>query len=229
MEWSTDMRAILLGLAVMWGCVAGARVAWAEGDACCPKKAEPTAEQAHQIPTPPAHPLFDRFKALVGRWEGTMTNTGGQPTPVAITYKLTAGGSALIETFSPDTPMEMVSVYFLDGDQLKMTHFCVTQNQPTLIARAGKDADTIELRFASATNMPDPNAMHMRNATYEFVAADHIRMHGEGYLDGQPMPQSCGVMELHRVSASVTAPAPGSAGGSAVAPANAPAAEKSAG
>jgi hypothetical protein len=152
------------------------------------------------MPQAPAHPLFDRFKQLEGRWEGAMKMAqGGESMPAVVEFHLTAGGSALVQTDFPGTPMEMVSVYYLDGDQLKMTHYCMLQNQPTLIAQPGKDENTIELRFESITNMPDPNGMHMRNATFEFVDVDHYRCHGEGYVNGKPAPESCGVMEMRRV------------------------------
>lgn len=162
---------------------------------------EEHAGNDHVMPEPVAHPLFDKFKTLAGTWEGTMEmGEGGEAMPAKSVYHVTAGGSALIETIFPGTPMEMVSVYFLDGDTLKMTHYCLAQNQPTLVASQGDKDSVIELKFDSATNMPDPNAMHMRNATVEWVSDDHIRIYGEGWANGAPMEESCGVTDLHRVA-----------------------------
>ncbi len=152
------------------------------------------------MPAPPAHPLFDKFKALEGRWEGTFTPPGAEPQPAAFEYRLTAGGGALLETIFPGTPMEMISVYFVDGDTLKMTHYCIAQNQPTLAARPGPEDNVVELRFQSATNMPDPNAMHMRHTTFTFLGPSHIRIQGEGWVNNAPDPGHCPVIELRRVA-----------------------------
>ena len=48
----------------------------------------------------------------------------------SVVYKLTGAGSALVETQFPGTGHEMVSVYHLDGDDLRMTHYCAAGNQP---------------------------------------------------------------------------------------------------
>ena len=153
----------------------------------------------HPMPEVAAHPIFDRFKSLVGTWEGTVTmGENGETQPAVVTYRLTAGGTALLEVCGPGTPMEMVSVYFLDGDQMKMTHYCLANNQPTMIGVAGDQPDVIHLQFDSATNLPDPNAMHMHDATFEFLGPDHIRSTWNGYMGGKPVAEMCAVMDLKR-------------------------------
>lgn len=152
----------------------------------------------HAMPAPPSHPLFDQFKSLVGTWEGTVTHGSADPAPATVTYKLTAGGTALVETIFVGTPMEMVSVYFLDGDTLKMTHYCIAQNQPTMTASPGNHPNTIVLNFDSATNMPDPGAMHMHEATFEFLGPDHHRSTWQGYVGGAPVDEMRAALDLHR-------------------------------
>lgn len=153
----------------------------------------------HPMPEVAAHPIFDQFKSLVGTWEGTVTmGENGETQPAVVTYRLTAGGTALLEVCGPGTPMEMVSVYFLDGDQMKMTHYCLANNQPTMIGVAGEEPNTVKLEFASITNMPDPNAMHMHDGTFEFLGDHHIRSTWNGYMGGHPMDEMCAVMDLKR-------------------------------
>ena len=65
----------------------------------------------------------------------------------------TAGGSAVQETQFPGTPMEMVSVYHLDGADLVMTHYCVLGNQPRMKADPKSPADKIHFTFASGTKV----------------------------------------------------------------------------
>lgn len=156
-------------------------------------------EHEHGMPEVPKHALFDQFKSLVGTWTGTVTHgENAEPQPATVTYRLTAGGGALVETVFADTPMEMVSVYFLDGETLKMTHYCMAQNQPTMVAVAGDEPNVIELKFDSISNMPDPNAMHMHEATFEFVDADHHRSTWQGYVGGKPEAGMCAKLDLKR-------------------------------
>lgn len=158
-------------------------------------------EGAHAMPEVPAHPLFDQFKALEGRWEGTITQgDGGEAQPAVVTYRLTAGGSALVETIAPGTPMEMVSVYHLDGDDLKMTHYCLANNQPTMIATPGEEDHVVHLEFESITNMADPDAMHMHDATFEFLGDNHHRSTWRGYVGGQPIDAMRAVLDVKRVA-----------------------------
>jgi len=44
--------------------------------------------------------------------------------------------------------MEMVNVYHPDGpDKLGLTHYCASQNQPTLNLLPGATAKNVQLRF----------------------------------------------------------------------------------
>ena len=74
---------------------------------------------------------LQKIKALVGTWVGEMDNGKG-PMPVEINYKVTAAGSAVVETFHPGTPMEMVTVYHDEKGKLAMTHYCMLGNQPKM-------------------------------------------------------------------------------------------------
>ena len=56
---------------------------------------------------------FERMKQLVGSWEGTM-DMGKGPEKIPAGYKLTSGGSAIVETVFEGTPNEMMTVYHDD-------------------------------------------------------------------------------------------------------------------
>ena len=81
---------------------------------------------------------FDHLKALAGQW----TMIGGDGS-VAVTYRVTAGGSAVIETLFPGAAYEMVTVYTIDDGALVLTHYCAEGNQPRMKAVTGGDAKTI--------------------------------------------------------------------------------------
>src|SRR4051794_10956607 len=85
-------------------------------------------------PKPPMGPdgraAFERLKALVGTWHG---HFGKDESPAEVTYHLIGGGNIVMESLFPGTPKEMVSMYFLDGGNLIMTHYCSVGNQPQMV------------------------------------------------------------------------------------------------
>lgn len=116
---------------------------------------------------------FERMKQLVGAWEGT-SDMGKKGEKAKVEYRLTAGGSALVETLFPGSVEEMVSVYHDRQGILAMTHYCMLRNQPRMtLAKA--DAQTIELVFTSKGNDIDPaREKHMHAVAITFTDNDHI-------------------------------------------------------
>src|SRR5262245_29087300 len=98
-----------------------------------------------------AKDAFEKLKGLVGTWEG---KAHGEE--VTVVFKLTGAGSALVETQFPGSAHEMVSVYHLDGDDLRMTHYCAVGNQPRVkLDRKTSKADDLFFAFDGGTNL-DP-------------------------------------------------------------------------
>jgi hypothetical protein len=91
-----------------------------------------------------AKAAFEKLKTLAGRWQGT----AGEPAfPAAVTYRLASNGTAVTEVLFPDTPHEMMTVYFLVGNDLVGTHYCTAGNQPRFKLDLAKSTPT-ELIFA---------------------------------------------------------------------------------
>ncbi len=140
-------------------------------------------------PVPPASTPgaagLERFKALAGEWvaaeDGEMTKKG----ELAARYAVTAGGSAVVETVFPGKPHEMVTVYYLDGPDLVLTHYCVHRNQPHM--RARNTAGTrIEFDYDGGTNIDPKRDRHMHSAWFEFVGPNEIRSEWTLLADGKP-------------------------------------------
>src|SRR5262245_66606640 len=72
-----------------------------------------------------AHPGLERFKQLAGEWTGK-----GPHGEMRIVYKVTSGGSTVMEMIDPGTDHEMVSMIHADGPALLLTHYCMLGNQP---------------------------------------------------------------------------------------------------
>lgn len=117
---------------------------------------------------------FDQLKSLAGHWETQTTNSE----KATLDLELTANGSAVIERFhmtDQGKEVEMISLYYLDGEQLKMTHYCMAGNQPTMHAIYSPDTKTLTFDFDSATNLKSPNDGHMHHAIYTFIDNDHFK------------------------------------------------------
>jgi hypothetical protein len=130
-------------------------------------------------------PGFDRLKALAGEWVGTAGPPGGEKRAAVVSYRVTAAGSAVVETLFPGTPHEMVTVYHLDGGDLLLTHYCAAGNQPRMRALAAKGGDRLDFEFVSGTNMK-PDDLHMHRASLVFDGNDHLRSIWTTYDKGQP-------------------------------------------
>ena len=127
---------------------------------------------------------FERMKQLVGTWEGT-SDMGKEGEQIKVEYRLTSGGSALVETLSPGSDKEMVSVYHDRKGKLAMTHYCMLRNQPRLtLAKA--DDKTIDLVFAGKGNDINPaKEKHMHAVRITFTDNDHIVQKWTHYEKGK--------------------------------------------
>ncbi len=137
----------------------------------------------HEMPSGPGSAELERVKQLVGRWEGTGNHGGKESEPAVVEYKVTSGGSAVVETLGPGTPHEMVSVYHDHGGKLSMTHYCMLRNQPELDLTSATDN---ELNLSLREGSIDPNLMHMHQLTVTWTDPDHITQVWTGYDAGKP-------------------------------------------
>src|SRR5687768_4823343 len=109
------------------------------------------------VAAPPAGALdgkaaFARMKTLAGPWEGNISKPDGPPG--AVRYELTAGGSAVKETQFPGTAHEMLTVYHLEGNDLVLTHYCATGNQPRMKMTSATEEEIL-FEYAG-TGVPQP-------------------------------------------------------------------------
>ena len=81
----------------------------------------------------------------------------------------------------------MTTVYHMDGDELRMTHFCNAGNQPRMKA-ASYHGDSIHFDFVDVTNLSAPEAYHTRTLRVEFVDVDHVDLHFVGLKAGKDVP-----------------------------------------
>src|SRR5262249_16724647 len=134
---------------------------------------------------PAQHPMLERLKTLAGTWG--MADKDGKPTDQVVSViKVTAAGSAVHETLFPGQPHEMVSVYYCDGPDLMMTHFCALGNQPRMKADPKSPSNQICFKFAGGSNLDPAKDKHMHEGTVTFIDDDHIQYSGVCLEGGKP-------------------------------------------
>src|SRR5450755_920602 len=114
-----------------------------------------------------AHKSFDMLKGMEGNRAGK--NSQGQP--LQVTFRLTAGGSALMSEIHGHGPENMITMFHMDGDRLLMTHYCGAGNQPRMKV-ISSDAKSVSFEFFDGTNI-GPGAGHMQHATFSQPDSDH--------------------------------------------------------
>jgi hypothetical protein len=122
-------------------------------------------------PATNATAAFEKLKGLVGSWQGE-SNMG----KTEITYELTAGGKVLLERMTDEAKHDtMLTTYYLDGDHLSLTHYCLLGNEPHMVARKiDLESGEIIFDFAGAGNLASRDAQHMHTATIRLLDADHF-------------------------------------------------------
>jgi hypothetical protein len=119
--------------------------------------------------------IFARLKGLVGEWRGQRPG-GGE---ILVAYRLSAGGSVLVETWDLGPGGESLTIYHMNGGELMATHFCPQGNQPRLGLRqvAGTRFD---FAFLDATGVK--TGQGVQHAFWIEIAADGTFTRSETYV-----------------------------------------------
>lgn len=144
------------------------------------------AEDDHAHVAPKASEALERMKAMVGRWEGTAAMEDGKTAPAVIEYRLTSGGTAVVETMEPGTEHEMVSVYHDDGGALAMTHYCMLGNQPVL-KLTGAEPSQMTFSLDGTRGIGSAQDMHMHALTLTWAGPDEFTQTWTSYNEGRPV------------------------------------------
>jgi hypothetical protein len=110
-----------------------------------------------------ARSQFARLSALEGKWYAT---DGSQDGPVLI-YETVASGHAVVEIDFPGQPHEMVTMYYLEGETLRLVHYCAVGNRPRMVAKP-KDGVDLYFELEGDGGLSSPNEMHMHSAEFHF-------------------------------------------------------------
>src|SRR5262245_13702585 len=92
---------------------------------------------------------FDKLKTLAGSWKGKITTDPKTPEIegklMSVSLRVTSMGNALMHEMTgegrPDDPITML---YLDGDELQLTHFCDAGNRPRMNGKLLPDGKTVQ-------------------------------------------------------------------------------------
>jgi hypothetical protein len=144
-------------------------VIWAGNMKDMPKKEMPVA--------------FEKLKSLVGNWSGK-TEMDGKPTESTVTYALTGGGTALVETLSKGQPNEMMSIYYVQGKKVYMTHYCMLGNHPEMTLTKSTE-NSLKFEMKGTKGISSKKEPHMHALTITFIDKDHFTADWVFYTKGK--------------------------------------------
>jgi hypothetical protein len=125
---------------------------------------------------------FEKLKNLAGGWEGPVTMTPPMPEmstgkPVHVSLRVTSRGNALVhemnEAGAIDDPTKNdhpVTMFYLDGEQLMLTHYCDAGNRPRMTAKVLPDGK-VDFDFVDVAGNLQHG--HMQHATFTAIDANH--------------------------------------------------------
>jgi hypothetical protein len=123
-----------------------------------------------------AQKAFDKLKSLSGSWHGPVTTIPEKPEmqskSVQISLRTTSMGNALMHQIKAEgRPDDPITMFYLDGDRLLLTHYCDAGNRPRMAARISPDGKTVEFDFLDVAGSTQYG--HMDHAVFTFIDANH--------------------------------------------------------
>jgi len=145
--------------------------------------AAPGAADGSQSPS--GKEALEIMKGLAGEWQGGASEPGKGP-GVTVVYRVTSAGTAVLETLFPGSDHEMVTVYYLDGGRLVLTHYCAMGNQPRMVLQKNSTPQDLVFEFVGGSNVNPRKDTHMHAARIRLESADTIAAEWTGYNGGKP-------------------------------------------
>lgn len=137
-----------------------------------------------QSPTPSdPEKSFTLLKTLAGTWRASVTTDPplakmGNGSSTQVSMRVTSRGHALVlemhEVGKPEDPTRYdhpLTMFYLDGDRLLLTHYCDAGNRPRMAGRISPNGKTVEFDFLDLAGSNSYG--HMYHALFTLVDANH--------------------------------------------------------
>ena len=151
-------------------------VAFAQSDAQQSVSSTKSAQKSMAATQSDAHKSFDKLKTLAGSWQGRIATVPPAPEVegkfVQLSLRVTSMGNALMHEIKvegrPDDPITML---YLDGDRLLLTHYCDAGNRPRMTGKMSPDGKTVEFEYLDVAG--NLQYGHMHHAVFTVLDANH--------------------------------------------------------
>lgn len=107
---------------------------------------------------------FDVLKSLQGTWR---IEQEGKPLNIEMSYGLGSNRSIVTEQFGKE-----LSVFYLNGQNLEMIHFCNRGNQPHLRLQESSAPGVLRFQMFEIRNLSAQDAPHVQEIVYKMVDPD---------------------------------------------------------
>ncbi len=134
---------------------------------------------------------LDQLKSLAGTWSGSAAGEGEakgteETGKVVHDIQVSAAGTVVMETMNPGTEHEMINMYHLDGEDLVLTHYCASGNQPTMrLNREQSTASKLVFDFTGGTNLDPAVDTHIHSAVITMKDGGKVESSWTGYAGGE--------------------------------------------
>ncbi len=119
-----------------------------------------------------AQKALARIGSLAGEWRGREATRDWD---VTLRLEPISGGTAVLETMD-FKEAGMMTVYHLDGDQLLMTHYCLSRSQPRMrTVSLPESLDRFDFQYLDATNVMEATESYMSSLLLQVESEDRFR------------------------------------------------------
>ena len=134
---------------------------------------------------------FDMLKSLAGSWEGPMTTVpqyeAVEGKRAKVWLRVTSLGNALMHELKPaDLPDNPITMLYLEGERLLLTHYCDAGNRPRMVGKMSPDGKTVEFDFLDVANYSSKQGGHMQQAVFTMIDENHHIEEWTFKLEGKP-------------------------------------------
>jgi len=140
-------------------------------------------------PQTDAKKAFEKLKTLAGTWQGSVMGMS-----VQATIRVTSRGNAILHEVTssgmPDNPITMI---YVDGDRLLLTHYCDSGNRPRMEGKISPDGSSVEFTLFDITGYTEKGFMN--RIAFTIVDANHHNEESTFMLPGNKSFRVGGVLQ----------------------------------
>jgi len=132
---------------------------------------------------------FEKFKTLAGTWLGSVMGM-----TIQATIRVTSRGNAVLHEMTssamPDNPITMI---YVDGDRLLLTHYCDSGNRPRMEGKISPDGNSVEFTLLDITG--NTKKGFMNRVAFAIVDANHHNEESTWMLPGNKSFRAASVLQ----------------------------------